>query len=110
MQSERGHARSFAMGKPTIVEIQQRTNELYDTLIRLKQHHEQVINNLPKRSTKQKKNIDILKQYGQAERGVMGICVLRSLSTFDVGTSFMTDSLHNVYRGAFVSRRLLKNV
>ena len=108
MQSQRGHVRSFAMDKPTIEQVQQRTNERYDTLVRLKQHHEQVINNLPKRSSKQRKNI--LKQYGQAERGVMGICVLRSLSTFDVGTSFMTDSLHNVYRGAFVSRRLLNNV
>ncbi|CAF1391075.1 unnamed protein product [Rotaria sordida] len=38
-------------------------------------------------------------------RGHISPCVLRELTYFDVGTSFLSDSLHNVYHG--VMKRLL---
>ncbi|CAF3619678.1 unnamed protein product [Rotaria socialis] len=38
-------------------------------------------------------------------RGHIGPCALRSLTYFDVGTSFLSDSLHNIYHG--VMKRLL---
>lgn len=37
------------------------------------------------------------------EKGLKGGCVLRSLSKFDVGRSFLVDSLHNIYLGVVVS-------
>ncbi|CAF1607895.1 unnamed protein product [Rotaria magnacalcarata] len=39
-------------------------------------------------------------------RGHIGPCGLRSLTYFDVGTSFLSDSLHNIYHG--VMKRLLR--
>jgi hypothetical protein len=38
------------------------------------------------------------------EKGILGPCILRELSYFDVGRGFMADSLHNVYIGSFVCR------
>ena len=35
-------------------------------------------------------------------KGYLGPCALRSLKYFDVGQSFIADSLHNVYAGAMV--------
>ncbi|CAF4253861.1 unnamed protein product, partial [Adineta steineri] len=35
--------------------------------------------------------------------GYMGECRLRDLLYFDVGRSFVFDTLHNLYRGSFVS-------
>lgn len=39
----------------------------------------------------------------KSEKGVKSPCVLRTLSKFDVGRSFLVDSLHNIYLGLFVS-------
>lgn len=36
-------------------------------------------------------------------KGYLGPCALRPLKYFDVGKSFLTDSLHNLYGGAMVS-------
>jgi hypothetical protein len=36
-------------------------------------------------------------------RGHISPCVLRDLTYFDVGTSFASDSLHNIYHGVVVS-------
>jgi hypothetical protein len=38
-------------------------------------------------------------------RGYRGKCVLRELSYFDVGISFLSDSLHNCYHGVTVSKK-----
>jgi hypothetical protein len=35
-------------------------------------------------------------------RGHISSCVLRDLTYFDVGTSFLSDSLHNIYHGVVV--------
>jgi hypothetical protein len=40
------------------------------------------------------------------EKGIKGICSLRELTYFDVGHSFLTDSLHNIYIGAFVRKNI----
>ncbi len=37
-------------------------------------------------------------------RGYRGKCVLREISYFDVGISLLSDSLHNCYHGATVSK------
>ena len=42
-------------------------------------------------------------------KGAKGPCVLRSLSRFDVGRSFVFGSLHNLYLGLFVSEVLVLN-
>lgn len=36
-------------------------------------------------------------------KGHRGRCALRELTYFDVGISFLSDSLHNCYHGAAVS-------
>ncbi len=36
-------------------------------------------------------------------RGHISPCVLRDLTYFDVGSSFLSDSLHNIYHGVVVS-------
>ena len=36
-------------------------------------------------------------------KGHVGPCVLRSLKYFDVGISFLSDTLHNIYHGVMVS-------
>ncbi|CAF1640548.1 unnamed protein product, partial [Rotaria sordida] len=41
----------------------------------------------------------------ESEHGILGPCVLRQLKYFDVGFSFVSDNLHNVYQG--VTRKLL---
>ncbi len=83
-----------------------RSNERYDILLHLKEQNKQQMMNFKCKSKKQQKHVK--EQHGKAEKGILGPCVLRSLSAFDVGTSFMADSLHNVYRGVFVSKILSK--
>ena len=63
-----------------------RTNETYDTLMkRLKRDKSLNYNELRDRC-----------------RGHVSPCILRELSYFDVGTSFLSDSLHNIYHGVVV--------
>lgn len=47
----------------------------------------------------------LLKSHKNLVKGATGPCILRSLSHFDVGQSFMFDSLHNLYLGLFISTR-----
>lgn len=46
----------------------------------------------------------LMQTHKNLEKGLKGSCVLRSLSKFDVGRSFLVDSLHNIYLGVVVSR------
>ncbi|CAF3413639.1 unnamed protein product [Rotaria sp. Silwood2] len=68
-----------------------RTNETYDLSMKIfyKKHHLWNITQLRDRLA-----------------GQISPCVLRDLTYFDVGTSFLSDSLHNVYHG--VMKRLLR--
>jgi hypothetical protein len=45
----------------------------------------------------------IIEAHKKTVKGVKGSCILRTLSKFDVGRSFLVDSLHNIYLGLFVS-------
>lgn len=75
-----------------------RSNKRYDILIELKSMHE----HLRERSSSESiKSLEL--KHKKAEKGILGQCSLRKLSYFDVGSSFMADSLHNIYIGAFVS-------
>ena len=50
----------------------------------------------------------LLESHNNAVKGAKGPCILRSLSNFDIGHSFLFDSLHNLYLGLYVSRILFK--
>ena len=93
-----GFVRSFAMKLDGLKETEQRCNHRYDTLLVKKELRETQEKELPKKGKKQHEQ-----QAKQENRGILGECVLRDCTMFDVGLSFMSDSLHNVYIGAFVS-------
>lgn len=44
----------------------------------------------------------LMQTHKDLEKGLKGGCILRSLSKFDVGRSFLVDSLHNIYLGVVV--------
>ena len=93
-----GHVRSFAQSHQDFNLIHERSNDRYDALIDLLQLHRHLRSFLP--NSKQKKSAINDKKN---EKGIVGECLLRQLAYFDVGRSFMVDSLHNIYIGAFVS-------
>jgi hypothetical protein len=59
--------------------------------------HEQIQQSVPLRKGK-----SLIIQYKTEEKGIIGLCILRKFSFFDVGRGFMADSLRNVYIEAFV--------
>jgi hypothetical protein len=77
--------RVFPMDKYTVSLL--RNNKLYDSM---KQHFDDIATII------KNKQDDIV-------QGYRGKCVLRELKYFDVGTSFLSDSLHNCYHGVAVS-------
>jgi hypothetical protein len=85
---------------------QLRSNERYDYLLAVKQVNDTEIENITRRplnrAAKRKLKKRLIKNK-ESEHGILGPCVLRQLEYFDVGFSFLSDSLHNVYHGAFVS-------
>lgn len=93
-----GVVRSFAAELNTLQDLEERCNIRYDVLLALRQHYDIQRAALPKGKEKRQWQDDQRKSFG-----ILGPCVLRSCSMFDVGRSFMADSLHNVYTGAFVS-------
>jgi hypothetical protein len=93
-----GNVRSFAMTMSDIEETHLRSNRRHDDLLDLKLLHEQIRQSFPNRKRKELKV-----HHKEAEKGILGQCILRELSFFDVGRCFMADTLHNVYIGAFVS-------
>ena len=101
VKTNKGYVRSFFMNKTDLESVQLRCNQRYDSLLSLKHYHQQKINTVDKELKKKRKYLE--EQHVTAEKGILGECILQSLRNFDVGTSFMADSLHNVYIGAFVS-------
>ena len=93
-----GNVRSFAMTLNDMEEAHLRSNMRYDILLNLKFLHEQIRESFPSR-----KKRSLMEQQEEAEKGILGPCILRELSVFNVGRGFMADTLHNVYIGAFVS-------
>lgn len=98
IESTNGHVRSFAAESDVLNNIQERCNIRHDVLLALKQSRDCYRGQLPKREQKYQEKCDQKKNCG-----ILGPCVLRRCTMFDVGYSFMSDSLHNVYIGAFVS-------
>lgn len=95
-----GNVRSFSMSQDDIDNTPARSNERYDILINMFQLQQQFRNLWPKK--KQLMN-DLANE--KNEKGVAGVCILRELAFFDVGRSFMADSLHNIYIGLFVRKK-----
>ena len=94
-----GNVRSFAMTLDAVEETYLRSNMRFDVLLDLKLLHEQIQQSFPTRKRK-----SLMEQHKLEEKGILGPCILRELSYFDVGRSFMADTLHNVYIGAFVCK------
>lgn len=95
---ENGHVRSFAAESDVLHDTVQRSNIRHDTLLALKESRDSKRIQLPQKDRKKQEKLDTKKNHG-----ILGPRVLRACSKFDVGSSFMSDSLHNVYIGAFVS-------
>lgn len=87
-----------------------RSNDRYDYLCKIKEKNDadlakitsRPLNRIAKRRLKQR-----LLKNKLAEHGILGPCILRQLEYFDVGFSFLSDNLHNVYHGVFVSELVL---
>jgi len=95
-----GHVRSFALSHQEIDAIHLRSNERYDALFDLCQLQKHLRSFLPRKKQKKSAKVDKL-----TEKGIVGECIFRQLAHFDVGRSFMVDSIHNIYIGAFVSKK-----
>ena len=94
-----GHVRSFATTEAELDDIPMRSNERYDILFDIFQLQQQLKELWPRDRHSKAPPVD-----KRNEKGLMGNCLLRELKYFDVGRSFLADSLHNVYIGAFVIR------
>ncbi|CAF1639183.1 unnamed protein product [Rotaria sp. Silwood1] len=85
-----------------------RTNDRYDYLILIKELNDIEVEKLNRHSLDRKGKRQLkqkLIKNKESEHGILGPCVLRQLKYFDVGFSFVSDNLHNVYQG--VTRKLL---
>lgn len=93
-----GFVRSLAADLKALKRMEQLCNIRYDVLLTFKEHYDELRARMPRADQKRQEIYDQQKCFG-----ILGPCVLRKCSMFDVGHSFMADSLHNVYIGAFVS-------
>ena len=82
-----------------------RSNDRYDHLLMIKEKNDAEIEKFASyplgRFAKNQLKQRLLKSK-QSEYGILGPCVLRQLTCFDVGFSFLSDNLHNVYHEVFV--------
>lgn len=92
-----GNVRSFVMIPNEFKQTNRRSNIRFDLLLDIKLLHDQLRQSIQGRIPK-----SLTKQHKIQEKGILGPCIFRELSYFDVGDGFMADSLHNVYIGAFV--------
>ncbi|CAF2107921.1 unnamed protein product [Rotaria magnacalcarata] len=79
----------------------ERTNERHDLLLEQQRKNKIQMANF----TRYRGRRALIEAHKNTEKGIKGPCMLRILSYFDVGHSFLVDSLHNIYLGLF--RRLL---
>lgn len=94
----KGHVRSFSIDDHELDDLVTRSNERYDILIDIIHLQKDLRDLWPRQRQSKEPPVD-----KRNEKGLMGICLLRELTYFDVGRSFMADSLHNIYIGAFVN-------
>lgn len=96
--NKNGSIVSFAIGEDN-PPAHARTNDRHDELLEQLRRNEDQLSKLTnchgRRAFKE--------AHKNAVKGVKGPCVLRNLLKFDVGKSFLVDSLHNIYLGLFVS-------
>ena len=86
-------------------DIAMRSNERYDILIDILELQQQLRDLWPRHRHSKEPPVD-----KRNEKGLMGNCIFRELRHFDVGRSFLADSLHNVYIGAFVIEDSLRSL
>ncbi|CAF4181116.1 unnamed protein product [Rotaria magnacalcarata] len=95
-----GHVISFIINASETINL--RSNDQYDELLEtVKLNNEELASLTTDRDIKAAKL-----RHTESQMGLKGSCVLRELKYFDFGQSFVVDSLHNIYLGAF--KRLLK--
>ncbi|CAF3949357.1 unnamed protein product [Adineta steineri] len=83
-----------------------RSNERYDYLLCIKEKNDAEVEKLTSRLLDRAAKRRLKKQLisnKESECGILGRCILRQLKYFDVGFSFLSDNLHNIYHGVFVS-------
>jgi hypothetical protein len=83
-----------------------RSNDRYDYLLTIKESNDKEIEKLTSRSlnrSAKRKLKQKLIENRASEHGILAPCMLRQLKYFDVGFSFVSDNLHNIYHGVFVS-------
>ncbi|CAF2083284.1 unnamed protein product [Rotaria magnacalcarata] len=95
-----GHVTSFAIDANQ--QLIRRSNERYDELLETMKLNNEELESLTIRRDIQNATL----RHKQSEKGLKRPCILRELKHFDVGQSFVVDSLHNIYLGVF--KRLLK--
>ncbi|CAF1577303.1 unnamed protein product [Adineta ricciae] len=83
--------------------LRKRDNKRYDELLLVYESNAKELAAFIERGTRGRNKL--MNKHKLSVKGIQGPCVLRSLAYFDVGSSFLVDSLHNVYLGVF--RRLL---
>lgn len=79
--------------------IERRRNERYDEIMQQISWNEEELQYLVSRHEIREAKL----RHIQNTKGHKGPCILRKLKHFDVGKSFLVDSLHNIYLGVFVS-------
>ncbi len=84
------------------ITIQKRSNTRHDELLIIYQENAKELAAFIERGGSRGRK-KLVEKHQLLVKGIEGPCVLRSLAYFDVGSSFLVDSLHNVYLGAFVS-------
>lgn len=94
-----GRCNTFAIGETDV--YKRRSNERHDELVLVLEKNGIELADFIRKGSRGREKLE--KQHRLAEKGIRGPCVLRPLTYFDVGKSFLIDSLHNVYLGAFVS-------
>lgn len=78
-----------------------RDNARHDELVTLHEVNVKELDDFIRNGSRGREKLET--KHKLSTKGVRGPCVLRSLAYFDVGSSFLTDSLHNIYLGLFVS-------
>ena len=98
VETERsGHVTSFTIN--TNETIIQRSNNRYDELLeRMRLNNEELASCTTHHDIRAAQI-----RHKESQMGLKGPCVLHALKHFDVGQSFVVDSLHNIYLGVFVS-------
>ncbi|CAF3617238.1 unnamed protein product [Rotaria sp. Silwood1] len=90
-----GHVTSFIINADET--INPRSNDQYNELLEtMKLNNEELASLTTDRDIKAAKL-----RHTESQMGLKGPCCLRELKYFDFGQSFVVDSLHNIYLGAF---------